>query len=178
MEWYENQGGDTPPDGRATVQHLSTAWSRCEALAREERILDRLSDDLRRIGMVGEDRTAQVVYLAVTSRLLDKPVSVAVKGPSAGGKSYVVERVLSFFPDEAFYAMTGMSEKALAYSQEPLEHRMLVIYEAVGMSGDWGASYFLRSLLSEGAVRYETVEKTEEVMQKTRLDRASRGRRG
>ena len=25
--------------------------------------------------------------------------------------------------------MTGMSERALAYSEEPLAHRMLVIYE-------------------------------------------------
>jgi hypothetical protein len=36
------------------------------------------------------------LYRAVTSRLLDRPVSVAVKGPSAGGKSFVVESTLKF----------------------------------------------------------------------------------
>ena len=52
-----------------------------------------------------------------------------------------------------------MSEHALAYDQEPLQHRMLVIYEAAGMAGEM-QSYLIRSLLSEGKVRYVTVEKT------------------
>jgi hypothetical protein len=50
-----------------------------------------------------------------------------------------------------------MSERALAYSAEPLKHRMLVLYEAAAMSGEV-ASYLIRSLLSEGRVRYETVQ--------------------
>jgi hypothetical protein len=37
---------------------------------------------------------------------------------------------------------------------------MLVIYEAAGMSGEM-ATYLMRSLLSEGQIRYETVVKTE-----------------
>ena len=52
-----------------------------------------------------------------------------------------------------------MSERALAYSTEPLSHRHLVLYETAGLQGDF-ASYLVRSLLSEGRVRYETVEKT------------------
>jgi hypothetical protein len=52
-----------------------------------------------------------------------------------------------------------MSEKALVYWDEPLKHRFLVILEATGLQGD-AASYFLRSLLSEGHIRYLTVEKT------------------
>jgi hypothetical protein len=70
-----------------------------------------------------------------------------------------VERVLSFFPESAYYALTAMSDRTLAYSEEPIEHRFLVIYEAVGMSVEF-ATYLMRSLLSEGRVRYETVEKT------------------
>ena len=35
------------------------------------------------------------------SRLLDKIVSVAVKGPSSGGKSYLVKEVMSFFPERS-----------------------------------------------------------------------------
>ncbi len=50
-----------------------------------------------------------------------------------------------------------MSEHALAYSKEPLAHRFLVLDEAAGLEGDF-ASYLLRSLLSEGCIRYETVE--------------------
>ncbi len=108
---------------------------------------------------MGEERLAKVLYLALTSRLSSHPVSVAVKGPSSGGKSYTVASVLGFFPAEAYYELTAMSGKALVYSEEPLKHRFLVLYEAAGMKGEF-TEYLIRSLLSEGQVRYETVEKT------------------
>jgi hypothetical protein len=67
--------------------------------------------------------------------------------------------VLSSFPPEASYFLTAMSEKALAYGDEPLDHRIHVIHEADGASGEM-QSMLLRVLLSEGRVRYETIEKT------------------
>jgi hypothetical protein len=136
------------PRNRATVH----------TLADEERILDRFAADVRKAGLAGEERAAKLVYLVLTSRLLDRPVSAVLKAPSAAGKSYLVDTVLRFFPPSAFYTVTGMSERALVYSEEPLEHRTLVVYEAAGMSGDGFAPYFLRTLLSEGHLRYETVE--------------------
>jgi hypothetical protein len=135
------------------------AWKACEHLAREPNILDTFKATLPSVGLVGEEKAAELLYLALTSRLFGRPTSAVVKGPSAGGKSFTVETVLRFFPDEAYYALTGMSEKALAYSSEPLVHRHLVLYEAAGL-GEEFADYILRSLLSEGRLRYETVEKT------------------
>ena len=121
-------------------------------------------------GVAGESRIATLLYLAVTSRLLDHPVSVALKGPSSGGKSYLVEKVLSFLPPSAYYALTAMSDRTLAYSEEPIKHRFLIIYEAAGMSGEF-ATYLMRSLLSEGRVRYETVEKTSEGIKPRLIER-------
>ncbi len=138
---------------------MEATWQACEELARERRILDRFADTLRRSGVAGESRTAKLLYLALTSRLLGRPVSIAVKGPSSGGKTYLVERVLGYFPESAYHALTAMSERTLAYSEEPIRHRFLVIYEADGMASDF-ATYLMRSLLSEGKVRYETVEST------------------
>ncbi len=106
----------------------------------------------------------------MTSRLLDRPASGAIKGPSSAGKSHLVDKVLEFFPSSAFYALSAMSERALAYSEEPLRHRVLVLYEAAGLSGDF-ASYLVRSLLSEGCVRYETVEKTSEGLRSKLIER-------
>jgi hypothetical protein len=63
-----------------------------------------------------------------------------------------------------------MSDRAMAYSEEPLSHRMLVIYEAAGMAGDF-ATYLIRSLLSEGCIRYETVEKTRDGMKPKLIER-------
>jgi hypothetical protein len=128
------------------------------SLAAAPRILERLGEDLRKAGLVGEERAAKLLYLVLTSRLLNRPISAVVKAPSAAGKSYLVETILRFFPGSAFHTMTGMSERALVYSEEPLAHRVLVIYEAAGMATDGFAPYFLRTLLSEGHIRYETVE--------------------
>jgi hypothetical protein len=63
-----------------------------------------------------------------------------------------------------------MSDRTLAYSEEPIKHRFLVIYEAAGMSGDF-QTYLMRSLLSEGRVRYETVEKTSEGIKPRLIER-------
>ncbi|MDP8908724.1 MAG: hypothetical protein M3N47_06320, partial [Chloroflexota bacterium] len=140
---------------------MAEAWQQCEALACAPRILDRAADALAAAGVAGERRTLMLLYLILVSRFLARPASAAIKGPSSGGKSYTLDRVLSLFPADAFYALSAMSERALAYGTEPLSHRFLVIYEAAGLSGDF-ASYLIRSLLSEGRVRYETVEKTKD----------------
>ncbi len=151
----------TAHEQKECAEERSEAWNDCAALAQSGSILDALDLELTRLGVVGERRGAKLIYLAVTSRLMDRPVSVCIKGPSSGGKSYLTESVLRLFPETAYYALTAMSDRALAYSQEPLKHRFLVIYEAAGMAGDF-ATYLIRSLLSEGRLRYETVEKTKD----------------
>ncbi len=142
---------------RRTAGKRQAAEAASASLARAPDILARLVEDARAAGLVGEDRAVKLVYLAATSRVLAKPVSIVVKGPSSGGKSFVVQIALSFLPDDAYYALTAMSERALAYDETPLRHRMLVIYEEAGVQGEI-ASYLLRSLLSEHRVRYVTVE--------------------
>ena len=124
----------------------------------ERIILDKFAASLHDRGVVGEQTATQLVYLAVVSRLLHRPVSVVVKGPSSGGKSWVTEKTLDHFPVSAYHALSAMSEHALIYSREPLKHRMLVFYEAPGMAGEM-QTYLVRTLLSEGRLRYETVDK-------------------
>jgi hypothetical protein len=55
-------------------------------LGKQPEILRCLADDLELAGLAGEKRTAQIIYLAATSRLFSQPLQVAVKGPSSGGK--------------------------------------------------------------------------------------------
>jgi hypothetical protein len=153
VPWTNIQAADAEAEAEA-------AWVQCERLATEPNILSAFAAALRQHGIAGEQRFAKLAYLATTSRFLPRPVSVAAKGPSSAGKSVVLQRTLDFFPPQAYYPLTGMSQRALVYSQEPMQHRMLVLYEAAGLEGDF-ASYVVRSLLSEGRIRYETVVKTE-----------------
>ena len=145
-------------------------WARCKDLAVQSDILDLVVDSVHKAGAVGEDRSIRLLYLALTSRLSARPVSAVVKGPSSAGKSFLTEKVLSLFPETAYYTVTAMSERALAYSEEPLAHRFLVIVEAEGLAGHFG-TYLIRSLLSEGRLRYETVDKTKEGLQPRLIER-------
>ena len=133
-------------------------------------ILDKVSEMVKRLGLVGESINAKLLYLAVTSRLLPRPVNIVIKGPSSAGKSYTIETVLKLFPPSAYYALSSMSERALAYSEEPLKHRFLVLYEAAGLTSDFG-TYLIRTLLSEGCIRYETVEKTKDGLKPRLIER-------
>ena len=136
----------------------SGLWEECKELAYEGDILARFAEDLEESGVADEKNVVETLYLIVTTRYLERPSSVAVKGPSSGGKSYTLQKVLEHHPEEAHYSLTAMSEKALAYSKQQMQHRFLVIYEATGMEGDM-QSYLIRSLLSEGHIRYEYVDK-------------------
>jgi len=150
--------GDAP-EWRPPPPPEEVAWALCEDLARRENLTADFAAALRRSGVAGEARLLRILYLALTSRRLDKPVSIAVKGPSSAGKSHAVERALQAFPPEAFYELTSMSEKALIYLDEDMRHRFLVIYEAAGMAGDM-QTYLMRTLLSENRIRYQTAEST------------------
>ncbi|MHC4506058.1 MAG: hypothetical protein ACYTFI_22415, partial [Planctomycetota bacterium] len=152
---------------QAREERAADAWEGCRDLATVPRILEAFAADLQLLGVVGEERAAKLVYLAVVSRLLDRPVSVAVKGPSAAGKSYTITTVLRFFPERAFYRFSGMSDRFLAYDTEPVAHRMIVVAEAAGMSET--GEYVIRTLLSEGRLEWGTVEKGSGGLQPRRI---------
>lgn len=161
---------------RERRQRAAAALSQASDLLQSPNLLDDFGELCGRLGLVGEGRLAKLLYLALTSRLLDKPVSVAVKGPSSGGKSFVVETVLKAFPETAYLDFTAMSEHALVYDERPVAHRFIVLYEATGMGSDnqdepSTLAYCIRSLLSEGRIAYTTVEKTDAGMQARVIER-------
>jgi len=148
------------------------SWGLCEELASQPDILSEFAADLAAHGVAGELSTAKAIYLAVNTRHLDARmlVNIVVKGLSSAGKSYVTEKVLDFFPPEAYYSLTGMSERALAYDDEPLSKRFIYIAEVAGMNSEFLA-YLVRTLLSEGRLVYVTVEKTSEGLRPKRIER-------
>ena len=177
------RGTGIPPETPATVQQSAQPedagivldlgeedWAACAELAQAPLILIRLGEALRRLGLAGERRAAMLLFLALISRLLEHPVSIAMKGPSSAGKSNLVECVLKFFPKSAYKALSAMSEKVLAYSPDPISHKILVFYEAAGMGGEF-ANYFIRSLLSEGRLAYEVVVKCDAGYEVKRIER-------
>lgn len=139
-------------------EQRAEAWKECAAIATLPNILARFSFEVEQLGVVGEDKLAKLLFLAINTRFFQRPVSVVVKGVSSGGKSYLVDQVLRFFPPAAYFDLSAMSERALAYLEEPLSHRFVVLYEAESLKNSFTA-FLMRSLLSEGRIRYLTVDK-------------------
>ena len=110
-------------------------WEKCRHVAEAPDILELFLEALHRRGVVGEKNAACIIFLAIVSRLLDRPVSIVVKGPSSAGKSYIALQVLALFPENASYALSAMSERCLAYSEVDLRHRFWVLYEAAALQG-------------------------------------------
>lgn len=148
-------------DRAPTPEEVAALLDRCRDLATAPDILARVDRAFDALGMVGEHKNRTLVYLAATARLLDKPVSVAVTGPSSAGKSYMLEKLLVLLPPSAYVNYTSVSDRYLVYSDDDLRHRIVVLFEAIGLGTDTGA-YLMRSLLSEGKLEIGTVEKNDE----------------
>jgi hypothetical protein len=126
-------------------------------------VLAELRSELRSDGFAGSTDVPELVYLAVATALLDvdrdgyvdRLASVKVDGPSSSGKNYAVDGALNYLPEEVIVRITGQSAKALIYGTEPLENKFLYFPEGAGIRDDSDASIFLRSLLSEGELRYQ-----------------------
>jgi hypothetical protein len=118
------------------------------ALLKHPRLLEVITEDFERCGVVGEETNKLVGYLAAISRKLEEPLAVLIQSSSAAGKSSLMEAVLAFVPEEdktKFSAMTGQS---LFYMGDAdLKHKVLAIVEEEGAAR---ASYALKLLQSEG----------------------------
>jgi DNA primase len=111
-------------------------------------LLDRVTADFLRVGMVGEATNCLVGYLAAISRKLDRPLAVIVQSTSAAGKSALMDAVLGFVPPEELVAFSAMTGQSLFYMGErDLAHKVLAIAEEEGAER---AAYALKLLQSEG----------------------------
>jgi hypothetical protein len=128
------------------------------ALLQDPALLYRAGETIEALGLAGEKENALMVDLEVISRSLDEPLNLVVKGPSSAGKNFLVEKTLQLHPREAYYKLTASSERALVYSDEEFTHRTVVMAEAHPMGI---GALILRSLLSEGRIFYDTVDKTQ-----------------
>ena len=162
-----------PRRWRGRTERQIDAAVREEALALLDApdLLDRLGEAIRALGYAGDLAQPVLIFLVFVSRLLARPMNLVVGGPSAAGKSFVVALVARFFPPIATYALNGMSERLLAYTDADLRHRTLIIGEAAALHRDGIGASLLRSLAWEGHIVYETVESTPEGLKPRRIEK-------
>jgi len=125
---------------RKALELLRSAFFFCRFLA-----------DARRAGLVGEKRNAQVVYVIAVSRLLSRPLSLFVKGPSSVGKNWLTDTVLRFIPRSEVRKLTGSSQKSWNYQGRNLAHKVVYLKERNDAAGP---VHPLRLLISEQELTY------------------------
>ena len=108
---------------------------------------------LRRQGHAGDERTAELLYTALTSRLLPRPMSALVRVPPQTQPS-VVDRVVRLFPEDQVEIRSGFSARAIAYNWRDLRHKALVVREAGALSARDGGM-LMQGLTLERRIHWE-----------------------
>jgi len=117
-------------------------------LLRDPLLVERITADFAKVGVVGEATNCLVGYLAALSRKLDQPLAVIIQSTSAAGKSALMEAVLGLVPGEERVKFSAMTGQSLFYMGEAdLAHKVLAVAEEEGASR---AAYALKLLQSEG----------------------------
>jgi hypothetical protein len=140
--------GGEPADATADAEAL-------ECLASGD-LADQVEADLRAVGIAADVELALLTYLSFTSRLLARPLSMLVQGPSSTGKSWTGERVARLIPEAGVLEAQHLTPKALAYAGELTRH-------AVVLMGEWARdeeqvengtrTQLLRELMASGRIR-------------------------
>lgn len=113
--------------------------------------------DLKRLGIVGEERNGAVLYLTMTSRKMDEPLAAHILSSSGAGKSYLQDSVLSLCPEEDLIKLTSLTDQALFYKgEDSLRHKCLCVEEVAGAEG---ARYAVRNLISAKKLTIEATIK-------------------
>jgi hypothetical protein len=172
----DDRQGVQPPLHTRTPAHPPSDQARkvcapgrvCARTPRLATIADLLAEAVTvvgELGVTGEARIVRGTYLTAISQMLTEPVSLVVKGASSGGKSYATHTTLRLFPAAGFYTVTAGSQRSLIYTDEEFSHRTIVTFEATALrelaeqrDGDMTAM-LVRTLLSEGQLVYEVVER-------------------
>ena len=121
-------------------------------------LLDQLGAAIRDAGYTGDPRPPLIAYVALTSRLLERPINVAFVAPSGAGKNRAVDAALAFVPAEAVHELKAGTPRALIYSDADLAHRYVIVAEADSLPEDGPAASAVRSLVTDSRFIYEVVE--------------------
>jgi DNA primase len=141
--------GALSPSRESSLPVLSEAEEAAGlALLRDPCLAERIVADIEAVGVVGEGVNALVGYLAMVSRLLDKPLAILIQSTSAAGKSTLMDALLSLMPESQRLHYSAMTGQSLFYLGEgDLRHKILAIAEEEGVRQ---AAYALKLLQSQG----------------------------
>ena len=142
-----------------------------EELAKDPDLLKKRIDFIGNY-VVGERLNIAMIFCALDSRLIESDdvgtdvISLKISGHFGAGKSYTLINCLNIYPESCYNSITGGSAKSMYHFDGGLKHKALIINEAFqfqnGKSNDNDFAYCIRSLVSEGCLKYLSTEQNED----------------
>lgn len=127
----------------------------------ETAVVRRAREVIARRGYAGDTRAPGLVFVAIVSRLLDRPMNLALVAPSAAGKNEAVRAGAALHPPEAVHTMSAGSARALIYDDDDFTNRYVVIEEADSIPDEGPVAAAIRAIAETGAMTYDVVERDE-----------------
>lgn len=145
-----------------TVEQESAAIAQLKAPG----LLKWTGDQLGQSGIIGEEKNRMILYVAMTSRLLESPISVFCVAKSGLGKSYLQERVAACMPDHSKLENTQFTANSFFYfGRKELSHMIVLIED---MDGAQDVLFPIRELQSKKRISKTFTEKDRNGKLKTR----------
>jgi len=136
-----------------------------DRIANDPQLFKNRIEMVNRLGVIGERRNIGIYQTVIDSSLLPMGTSgseaLAAKnsGPQGSGKSHPLFTTLKLYPKSAYYLITSGSAKSLYNLNDGLKHKALILTEALqlqsGRQGDNELAYCIRTLISEGHLKYQ-----------------------
>lgn len=148
-----------PPDLKEEeaqrAEEVAATEQRARPLLNDPNILARITEAIQAQGYIGDPTPALLTYIALTSRLLDRPINLALVADSSAGKNATIDAALKLVPSEAVYLFNAGSPRSIIYTNALFSHRVVVFKEADSIPSDAPAASAVRALAEDNELRYE-----------------------
>ena len=104
-----------------------------EQFLKDPQLMERTAAALKASGLIGEEANGMILYVAMTSRQCDDPLSVICLARSGVGKSYLMERVALCMPEDSKLENTQFTENSFYYfRREEIRGKIFLIEDLDG----------------------------------------------
>lgn len=118
-------------------------------------MVQKLLGDFKTLGLGDASKEATLLYLAATSRMMARKLSVLLVGPSSQGKSTLLKTVQALLPEREVLSLAFVTKAAIMRVRD-LRGKVILFNEH---ASDPELASVLRQLISEGRVQYRLIWK-------------------
>ncbi len=132
-----------------------------ERYALNPQMFKSMIDYLNLQGVCGERMSMGQIIVTINSRMIPDVIASMLSGHHGGGKSKSLFAALKIFPSDAYFVMSSASNRALYGMGDGLKHKALIIVEAQILTKENRVSEAVRTLISEGFLKYHKQERVQ-----------------